>query len=304
MKTILKRLELISSAIDLEEDEMIEIQVAKLKELAIDDDVQKIILMIEEKKFEFVISSITAYVHRFAGVSVYRDPAIQGLKIELSILEKELSQLSQEQNECLSQINSFSAEYYRHLGAIIEEILRLQRDIAQKEYDSGNIDKEAFEKAKEGYESFYKEAVEQAKEQPLHLTKEEEQELKKCYRKASRLTHPDTVADVFKEEATQIFIALNLSYKRKDLAKVKEILAGLESGVAFAYASDEINDKEVLRKKSETLREKIKVLKSEIRETKECDTYQTIVNTPDLESYFEKLKEELILEKKALQLRS
>ncbi len=300
MKKILKRLELISSAIDLEENEMIAEQVAKLRELSIDSDVEKILEMIEDRRYEFVISSIATYVHRFTGVSIYTDPQIQGLKVELSILEKELNRLSETQNEYLAEINAFTSDYYRHLGAILEEILRLQEKIAQKSYDKGKIDEEELKASKDEYKSFYEEAMSQSKEQTLSLSPEEEKELKKLYRKASRLTHPDIMAEVFKEEASKIFITLNSEYKRKDLAKVKEILKRLESGESFAYGSDEINNKELLRKKSETLREKIRVINEEIEILLQSETYVIIKETDDLDAYFNELKESLILEKEAL----
>lgn len=300
MKKILKRLELISSAIDLEENEMITEQVAKLKELNLDSDVQEILKMIEECRYENVISAIGTYIHRFRGVTVYTDPQIQGLKVELSMLEKELNRLSQTKNEYLSQINAFTSEYYRHLGAILEEILRLQQEIAQREFNQGKIDKEQLHTSQEAYKSFYEEAITQSKEQSFSLSQDEERELKKLYRKASMLTHPDIVADEFKEEATKIFIALNSAYKRKDLAKVREILEGLESEGAFAYASDTIDDKELLRKKSETLREKIESIKEEIEEILQSETYITIQEIDDMDSYFSGLKESLVSEKESL----
>lgn len=300
MKKILKRLELISSAIDLEENEMIAEQVAKLRELSLDDDVLEILEMIENRRYENVISSITTYVHRFSGLTVYADPQIQGLKVDLSILEKELNRLSETKNEYLAEINAFTSDYYRHLGAILEEILRLKQEIAQKAYDRGQIDEEKLKESKDEYKSFYEEAMTQSKEQTLTLSKEEEKELKKLYRKASKLTHPDTVAEVFKEEATKIYIALNSAYKRKDLAKVKEILKGLESGKTFAFGSDEINDKEHLRKKSEILRKKIDIIKKEIEALLQSDIYRTIKETDDLDAYFNALKESLINEKEEL----
>ena len=116
------------------------------------------------------------------------------------------------------------------------------------------------------------------------------------------MTHPDTVAEVFKEEATKIFIALNSAYKRKDLAKVKEILKGLETGESFAYGSDEINDKVLLRKKSETLREKINIINQEIETLLQSETYIIIKETDDLDAYFDALKESLTFEKEALVL--
>ncbi|MDQ7046627.1 MAG: hypothetical protein Q9M39_03055 [Sulfurovum sp.] len=138
----------------------------------------EILEMIEQRRYEFVISSITAYVHRFSGLSVYQDPQIQGLKVELSMLEKELNSLSETQNEYLSEINAFTSDYYRHLGAVIEEILRLQQEVAQKAFDKGQIDEEELKASKDEYKSFYEEAITQSKEQTLTLTAQEEKELK------------------------------------------------------------------------------------------------------------------------------
>lgn len=302
MKKILKRLELISSFIDLEEEEDIQEQVSKLRKLSMDRDVENILKNIEEKHYENVIDDISVYLKRFAGLSVYEDPQIQGLKVELSILEKELNSLSQDKNEILGEISAFNSKYYIYLGAILEAIYRLERDVAQRDFDRGEIDEETLNESKREYQSYNKEAMEQSKEQVIELSDEEEKELKKCYRKASRLTHPDTVAEVFKEEATQIFIALNDAYKIKDLSKVQEVLAGLESGESFAYGSDSIDDKEVLRTKSKNLREKIKALVKEIIEMKHSETYVNICEIDDMDSYFEDLKENLNFEKEALEL--
>lgn len=297
MKQILKHLKAISTFIDLEDDEQILGQVVKLKVLAIDNEVQEIIVMIENQRYENVFNLINDYVYRFSKLEVWEDPKVKGLKVELSILEKELNELSENKNEYLTQINAFNAQYYAKLGAIVEEVLRLKKEMAQRAYDKGEINEEEFEAFKEEHESFYKEAVSQSKEQPNILSDEDEKKLKKAYRKASRLTHPDIVADAFKEEATKIFVALNEAYKRKDLAKVEEILKGLESGVAFAYASDEINDVEVLREKSEILRKKIEELKEELDVLKESEAYVVISSTADLESYFLELRDALVYER-------
>lgn len=302
MTQILKRLELISSAISIEEEEIIELQIARLLELDLDEEVQKIIHMVQNHHYEEVIGSITAYVHRYSGVSVYVDPQVQGLKVELKMLEKELNRLSESKNECIAEINTFNTAYYKHLGSIVEEILRLKREFAQKAFEKGELGEEDFKTFEEQYRSFSEEAMSQAKEEVLELTAEEEKKLKKLYRKASRLTHPDIVADVFKDEASDIFVALNAAYKKKDLVKVEEILAGLESGVNFTYASDEIDDKEMLRHKAQTLRTKIDALKAEIAQLQESEAYVTMQETEDLDGYFEEVRKALTLEKEELQL--
>lgn len=302
MKQILKRLELISSAISIEEEEIIGLQVNKLLMLELDEEAQAIVALVQNHNYECVIDSIAVYVKRFSGLSVYEDPQIQGLKVELRALEKELNRLSEDKNECITQINTFNTTYYKHLGAIVEEILRLKRELAQKAFEKGDLDEEALRASQEQYHSFNEEAMSQAKEAPMELTAEEEKELKKLYRKASLLTHPDIVADMFKDGASDIFVALNTAYKKKDLAQVEQILKGLESGLNFTYASDEIDDKELLRHKAQTLRAKINTLKADIFKLKESEAYVTMQQTEDLDGYFDEARKVLTLEKEEIYL--
>ena len=64
----------------------------------------------------------------------------------------------------------------------------------------------------------------------IEITEEQKQELKAYYRKASKLCHPDVVAEEFKKQAEQIFKDLKDAYDSNDLQKVKEILSNLEKG--------------------------------------------------------------------------
>jgi len=301
LKEILKRLEMIKSAVSIGEDEIISLQIVKLKTMSVDGDVQKILELVDDKSYEEVISRITEYIDKFSGMVLYEDSQVQGLKVELSVLEKELNSLSEKKNEYISEINAFNAEYYKHLGAIIEEILRLKREYAERLFAKGELNADELEDTKEQYEEFYKQALSQAKEQPHIISQEDEKKLKKLYKKASRLTHPDVVADEFKAKAAEIFNKLNHAYKTKDLDEVERILKGLESDVSFFCGSEKINDKEVLREKSKILRAKIQTLKDEIASLKDSETYQTIQNTKNLDKYFKNLKEELEYEKRELE---
>lgn len=112
MKQILKHLKAIATFIDLEDDEQIVGQVVKLKSLAIDNEVQEIIVMIENQRYENVLPSISNYVHRFSKLEVWEDPKVKGLKVELNLLEKELNELYETKNDYLTQINAFNAQYY------------------------------------------------------------------------------------------------------------------------------------------------------------------------------------------------
>ena len=110
MKQILKRLEIIKSCIAIEDDETVEFQVEKLYELNIDNGVKEIIELIKNTDLEKVIPLIDEYIRQFTSLIVYEDDEIQGLKLELKILEKQLLVYSCKVEEYHNVINDFNSK--------------------------------------------------------------------------------------------------------------------------------------------------------------------------------------------------
>ena len=129
---------------------------------------------------------------------------------------------------------------------------------------------------------------------------EEKQELKKKFRKATFLCHPDKVNDEFKDAAQKIFIELKAAYEAKDLKKVNELLNDLEKGF-FKSKSDTVSEKDLLKVAIEKLRRQIKILETEIVSIKGSETFQTIFNIKDWDDYFGSTKEKLEKEMVELQ---
>ena len=383
MNQILKRLELIKSSIAVEEQEIIELQISKLSTMSIDDDVKSILIKLSNSDFGSVIEDIENYLTRYSGVVVYEDKEIQGLKMELKVLENQLQELSEQKSEYLNDINEFNAQYTLRLGDIIQSILKIKKNIkyrfvkakedvfqsvmdeyeeAKKEYQELKAQKENLEKElskidefDDRYDEFYEELQElkvelEAKEQEVNqkrkkakeakeefedddaskeyeeceedyeefsneyesvkkqdrfeLNEEEKEELKKLFRKASKLCHPDIVANELKDQATAIMQQLNDAYSKKDLKKVKEILANLESGKSFDIASDTINDKELLKEKIKDIRERLNKFNKEIEEIKASETFTIIYEVDDFDEYFDQLKSDLQEELERLQRES
>jgi hypothetical protein len=298
MKQILKRLELIKTSIDIEDEEIIELQVMKLNKMNIDNEVKAILLKVKNSDFGGVMVEIENYIKRFSGLVVYQDSEVSGLKLELKVLENKLSNLSQTKDEYLNDIDDFNIMYHEKLGDILEKILFIKQKIAQKkktEYEELN---EEFQEAKKEYEEYkqeHKKSQEKAKD-THKINEEDKKELKKLWKKASKLCHPDIVSDEFKAQATEIMKKLNDAYSKKDLKKVKEILANLENGVVFDVASDKIDDKELLKAKIEELRKDIKIIEDEIEDIKEDEISQILNSVDDLDDYFEEMKEHLMCE--------
>ena len=377
MKQILKRLELIKTAIDIDDEEIIELQILKLKKLEVDDAVLTIINKLENLDYGSVVLDIETYLSRYSGVVAYEDKEVQGLKLELKSLEKKLQTLSEQKREYLNDIDEFNTLYHLKLGALIQEILKLKKEILEKEIQSkkqkfkeekslftdtqdtfdeiqkkiveieelledmdeddesyeeinqvyedlkenlkdlkedlenqkeildeleDDLEDEEFEKIKDDYEEFSGEYehIKEESEDRYEISEDEKQELKKLYRKASRLCHPDIVVDELKKQAHKIMQTLNAAYSNKDLKTVHKILDNLENGIAFDVASDKIDDKKILKAKINELREKIDSINEEIADIKEDEIYKTISELDDWDEYFEGIKNTLEEEMQAL----
>jgi len=385
MNEILKRLEIIKSSIAIEDEEIIELQVMKLQKIDIDDDVKKILTSLEESEYGSALVSIEEYLKRYSGVTLYADPEVQGLKLELKALESKLQKLVEQKTEALNNIEEFNREYTLRIGSLIEEILALKKEILYKktiakeklkeqyqqdkeiyeetqstideikksieeleevldtideesaeyeeytklyddlkeslhdleeeqrrqeeqlkeieyELDDESIEEE-YEEAKNAYEEYHQEH-EDMKEQQKDidiLDAKEKKELKKLYKKAARLCHPDIVADEHKEQAKEIMQALNTAYSKQNLSEVKMILLSLENGTGFTVSSDAIDDAKTLKAKIDEIKSKLYEVELEVEEIQKDETFTTLSELDDWDAYFDELKEELQEEKKRLE---
>ena len=385
MNEIVKRLEIIKSSIAIEDEEIIELQVIKLQKMNIDDDVKKILISLEKNEYDKAFKSIDEYLKKYSGVTLYADPEVQGLKLELKALESKLQKLVEQKTEALNSIEEFNREYTLKIGSLIEEILALKKEILHKktiaktklkeqykqdkkiyeetrstideikksieeleevldaideesaeyeeytklyddlkeslhdleedqerqeeqlkeiedELDDESIEKE-YEEAKNAYEEYHqehKEINEQQKDINI-LDEKEKKELKKLYKKAARLCHPDIVADEHIEQAKEIMQALNNAYSKQDLAEVKMILLSLENGTGFTASSDDIDDAKILKAKIDEIKSKLHEVESEVEEIQKDETFTTLSALDDWDAYFEELKEKLQEEKERLE---
>lgn len=222
-------------------------------------------------------------------IKIFNDTDVLNLRLELEKLEEYFNELTNEKTECEKILSDF---HYRHtieLGSIILEILKL-RKLKFKN------DKVKFDDA-ENDEKQYQEQVEiEKKKHQYFLSEEEKIELKKKFRRATFLCHPDKVNDVYKEAAQKIFIELKLAYEANNLQRVSEILSNLEKGNYFKTKSETLQEKDLLKVEIVKLKNQIKTIQTEIEEIKKSETYQTIINVDDWDEYFIQTKEKLTIE--------
>ncbi|MSR16737.1 MAG: hypothetical protein EXR89_02935 [Methylococcaceae bacterium] len=276
----------------MEEDDLIAMQVQKLEKLPLDEQVQHILALIHAQQFQDVIQLIEQYKHDNTGLTVYEDPQIQGLKLELKLLENRLIELTDTQADLEREINEFNGEYFRRLGGLIEEILKRRAELCR--------DKTEKEQAEHDYEEFERGYQQQLEDAPQTLTPDEQQALKTAYLKTSRLCHPDKLAEEFKAQGEAFFKELSDAYRRQDLKRVTEILNALETGGSLGTVAESIHNKEALQGKIAAFRERIAILEIEVQRLQDDEIYQRILSIDDRESYFSELAHELEVELAAL----
>lgn len=289
LNKIIKRLEILKNYILLEDIEELDKETKKLKEYEFNNDLFEIIQFVLNNEYASAIKKIQNFISKNQQLSIWTDPEIAALKLEIKNLENELNGYDNEKIELEKLLSEFQYRHTVELGEIILEILKL-RKIKFKE------DKTKFEEA-ENDEKEYQEQFDYEKEKKIfELNEEEKVELKKKFRRATVHCHPDKVSDEFKDTAQEIFIELKQAYDANDLKKVSKILDDLEKGNYFKSKSETISEKELLKAAIGKLKARIEKLETEIKSIKQSHTFITIINITNWDYYFQDTKQQLQVE--------
>ena len=289
LSKIIKRLEIIKNFVILEEIDEISRSASKLEQYIFNSDIDEIIALIQKEDFGDAIQKIENFINKNQQLSIWSDPEIAALKLEIKNIENQINAFDNEKIELEKILADFEHQHSIELGEIILEILKLRR-IKFKD------DKEKFEEAKRDEEE-YQGQFEAEKEKDIQdLNEEQKKALKKKFRKATTLCHPDKFSNEpieVQKQAEEIFKELNEANAKNDLARVTEILENLEKGILKAEEGDRISDKEILRATINRLKLKLQQLDSEILNIKQSDTFKTVTSIEDWDIYFEQTKEKL-----------
>lgn len=296
LNNIIKRLEILKNFMLLEDIDELERGTLKLKEFDFNSDIERIILHINRSEFAEAINRIQKFISKNQKLSIWVDPEIAALKLEMKNLENQLTAFDNEKVELNNILSEFQNRHAIELGEIILEILRL-RKIKFKG------DKEKFEEARKDEKDYEEYFVDEQEKDICRLDKEQKVELKKKYHKATVLCHPDKFANEpaeIQKQAETIFKELNEANAKNDLKRVTEILKNLERGILTTKKTDDLTDKDILKLTISRLKDTLQEIESEIIAIKESATFQTIMDIEDWDDYFNKTKEELNIELEAL----
>lgn len=288
LSKIIKRLEMIKSLISLEEEDDIDAHISKLEQLVSTAELENIIAFLKQKSYSKAVTAIEVFINKYQSLTIYLDPEIDALKLEIKSLEEAINFLSDEKADLEKLIHEFGIRHNKELGELLIKILQYR-----KENTKGTPQQQ---EAEDDYKTYHQEYEETKNEKIATLTVDEQMELKDKYRKASKLCHPDVVSEEQKELATKLFAELSSAYEKNDIMRVREILESLEKGQYFISKSDAINEKQLLQAEMEKQRLRVRQLKEQLQAIKESDTYKTISSIDNWDEYFTNAKQKLRLQ--------
>ena len=246
----------------------------------------------EKKHFGAAVSQIIDFVSKQHNLSVYVNPEITAMQLEVKVLGLQISSLEDEKTEIEKKLHLFNIRHDRELGELILEILKFRRTKLKKEAEHDKTKQQSAEEAERDYTDYQKSYEESSKKKVLTLSDDEQVEIKQSYRKATKLCHPDVVNESQKEQAEAIFQVLKDAYDSNDLQKVKSILSDLERGI-FTGRTEKINEKFELQASISQLRRHRDELERALIKLKESETYHVISDLAGWDSYFESTKTQL-----------
>ena len=298
-----RRLELLKSLIILGENELLLAQVEKLEIEYKDQSVKEIADAVRRTAYGDVVKKVDLILQDSASIQHYEDPEIKALQIELRILEDRWADLQDKKSERERQLNVFHIRYQKELGDLISKLLYLRKEHLREETESDTSRQAEYEEAQNDYEE-HQQVFDEIKSKELpELNEEDLDDLKKCFREAAKLCHPDTAAEEIREKSADWFRKLTEAHQNHDLDAVKDILDKLKHGGSLPRESEFTNDKVRLRADIERLRKKMTEIGKELEEIEGSESWETIRELGDWDIYFEEKRNAILYEIENLQLK-
>lgn len=215
------------------------------------------------------------------------DADLKGLRTHLMLCQTRLSVLNHKKQDLLRVVNLFRLKHNQELGSLMIRMLFLRKELLFLEMATQKAKKEEYEEAESEYQNFSKEYHRKSALGNIRISEEDQKEIALRYRQASKLCHPDVVADALREEAEAIFQQLNAAYVSNDVEGVRSIWKLLkEEGIKLASRSEEVKETDRLKAQIRKAEKEIDALLREINHIEESPAYQTITSVDDQDQYF------------------
>lgn len=230
------------------------------------------------------------------GLKHWKNHRVGALKLQLANYENQHRAFDIEKMELNKILVDFNHQHTMELGDLIMEILELKTELLQ--------DDEALKEAKEDKDAYEENYNAEQNKDIIDLNQEDRKALKKMFREATIMCHPDKFSQAPKEvqeQAEDIFKALNDANAMNDIDTVKELLKRLKVGF-LSLDNLVIKDSvEFFQGKINMYRDKLSAIVNEVFAIKESETYLTITEIEDWDNYFTAMKASLQEELEILQ---
>ncbi|MGG7448258.1 DNA repair protein [Kosakonia oryzendophytica] len=184
-----------------------------------------------------------------------------------------------------------AAEARKHLqqqndliASLLAEALELESGLTREDEPT----RHARDEARQEYENHQEQQHDAEKRFSFEqkMTEDERTELKRLWRQASKLCHPDLVDNELKNEAHGMMVQLNQARERGDLSAIRSLLTRLQQGFDPLMASDRLNDLQRLRQRVVEVKQHIATLIEELAALEKEETWQLVSTLGDQETYF------------------
>jgi|GEM_PF-1463729 len=296
------RLQALKALLDLGDVELATSAATRLQAHKETDAIAQIIAHFGSHRYAEASALITTLLSEGTRLVRWTDPEINLLEAELERLSSELAEAEVEQAELAHQISRFHAAHHQSLGERLEKLLRLRLLVRQRAAAADPTKAKEAKQAQEDFDDFQKESAAKDAEDARtkwDLSEDEQQELKKLFRNASKKCHPDVVPAEHQAAAAAMFRDLSEAYQTGNLVRVQQLAAQAEAGV-FTPAGEmtAADQKASLQARIQAVRTALEKAVSELADIQQSATCRVISQHPDWDTYFQtqavKLDQEIV----------
>jgi len=265
-----------SQYIDLDSDLFV------LKHLSyISEDVLSIVVLCENKLWPRAIKLINDYIRKNEQVVLYEDIELRTLQYQKDSLEAKFNTLIFKKEDIEKKIYRFNIIYNQKLGEYLIELYEVKRK-------HNLFDDFEYEEKANSLNSAIKNPISDLENNDL-------EKIKKIYRKAALICHPDKVSESCKKEAENIFKQLSIANNNNDLEEVERIYENIKNN-NFFIDRKEYDSKELIQKEIKKIKFNINQINFELRKLEITPEYHIIQNVNDWNTFFQLEREKIIIQ--------
>ncbi len=303
---MIKKLEYLQRILPTADQETILGEVSSLELQNSDGRYSELLQYIESGKRVEAANWLDAFLQGENQLSNKENISLDGLRTRMTMLEVQLSVLVNKIAELHHTAGEYRRMHFNEMNMVIARLLQLRKEVFFLKMEKDSTYQHDYETAKEDEQQYKSTPPPEQSVNNIQLNADEKALLQKRFRRASKLCHPDLVADKLKDEAERFFVSLSKAYILNDLDAVTRILTQLESGeIVFSKSSEVLSEYDIIKSSVVRLQSEVESRADELYNLENSALIKTICNIDEWELYFSSLRRrfegEIILFEKELE---